>query len=60
MAEFVGLYLLSKVNKILPDSGLYRDDGAGVTKATGSQVSRLEKKLHAAFKELFEMVFITL
>ena len=51
VAEFVGLYLLSKVNKILPESGLYRDDGAGLTKATGPQVSRLEKKLHTTFKE---------
>ena len=51
VAEFVGLYLLSKVTKILPNSGLYRDDGAGVTIATGPQVSRLEKRLHAAFKE---------
>ena len=51
VAEFVGLYLLSKVSKILPESGLYRDDGAGLTKATGPQVSRLEKKLHATFKE---------
>ena len=43
--------LLSKVTKILPESGLYRDDGAGLTKATGPQVSRLEKKLHKAFKD---------
>ena len=51
VAEFVGLYLLDKVTKILQESGLYRDDGAGVTRATGPQVSRLEKKLHDTFKK---------
>ena len=51
VAEFVGLYLLSLVNKVFPDSGLYRDDGAGVVRMTGPQTTKLVKKLHKIFKD---------
>ena len=37
VAEFLGLYLLSLVNKVFPDSGLYRDDGVGVVRMSGPQ-----------------------
>ena len=49
VAEFVGLYLLSLVNKEFPDSGLYRDDGAGVVRLSGPQTTKLVKKLHKIF-----------
>ena len=51
VAKFVGLYLLSLVNKVIPDSGLYRDDGAGVVRLTGPQTTKLIKKLHKIFND---------
>ena len=51
VAEFVGLYLLSLVNKVFPDSGLYRDDGAGVVRMSGPQTTKLVKKLHKIFND---------
>ena len=43
--------MLSQVNKIFPESGLYRDDGAGVVRMTGPQITKLVKKLHKIFNE---------
>ena len=51
VAEFVGLYLLSLVTKVFPDSGLYRDDGAGVVRLSGPQTTKLVKKLHKIFND---------
>ena len=51
VAETVGLYLLSKVVKIFPNSGLYRDDGAGTVKKSGPEIAKLIKKLHKIFNE---------
>ena len=45
------MYLLSKIKKIIPDSGLYRDDGLGVLKMSGPQLARVEKRLHKLFKD---------
>ena len=42
-AELVGLYLLDKVKKILPNAGLYRDDGIAMDRLNKQQWSRLEK-----------------
>ena len=50
VAELVGLYLLSKVNKILPEAGIYRDDGLAVTKKSGPEIAKIEKRLHTLFK----------
>ena len=41
VAETVGLYLLSKVVKIFPNSGLYRDDGAGTVEKSGPEIAKL-------------------
>ena len=54
VCELVGLYLLSKIKEIIPQSqvGLYRDDGlAAIPSANGSQLDRIRKKLHKCFKE---------
>jgi hypothetical protein len=51
VAETVGLYLLSKVVKIFPNSGLYRDDGAGTVEKSGPEIAKLIKKLHKTFNE---------
>ena len=49
--ELVGLYLLNEVNKILPEGGLYRDDGLAVAKLSGPQWASTEKEMHRMFKE---------
>ena len=52
VAEFVGLYLLSKVIKILPESGLYRDDGLAITyNINGGRVEQIKKEIVKIFKE---------
>ena len=51
VAELVGLYLLGLVKKIIPNSGIYRDDGAGVVKLSGPEISKVIKKLHKVFKD---------
>ena len=51
VAELVGLYLLNKVKKVLPNSGLYRDDGAGVAKKSGPEINKIIKRLHKIFNE---------
>ena len=51
VAELIGLYLLSKIRKIIPSAGLFRDDGLGVLKLSGPQLAKVEKKLHKLFKD---------
>ena len=51
VAELVGLFLLSEINKLIPSAGLYRDDGAGVVQMSGPQITKVVKKLHAIFKK---------
>ena len=50
--ELVGLYLLFEIRKIIPDFGLYRDDGLGVAECNGNQWNRTSKKLHALVKKI--------
>ena len=51
-ADLVGLFLLSKLQNLGIDPGLYRDDGAAATgKLTPRQVSRLQDKIVAIFDE---------
>ena len=54
VCEIVGLYLLSKIHKIVPISyiGLYRDDGlAVIPNANGPKLDRIRKDLIKCFKE---------
>ena len=54
VCEIVGLYLLSKIHKIIPISyiGLYRDDGlAVIPNANGPKLDRIRKDLIKCFKE---------
>ena len=51
VAELVGLFLSSEINKLIPSAGLYRDDGAGVVQMSGPQITKVVKKLHAIFKK---------
>ena len=53
--EIVGLYLLSKIQEIIPSSqvGLYRDDGlAVITNSNGPKIDGIRKKLHRLFKKV--------
>ena len=51
VCELVGLFLLMKMKEILPEAGLYRDDGLGVTKGSRHALARLQKKLRSLFKD---------
>ena len=53
-AELIGLYLLSKISRIIPNAnlGLYRDDSlALIPNANGPMLDRTRKQLHELFKE---------
>ena len=54
LCELCGLYCLSILKKRIPgeDLGLYRDDGLGVSSKSGPGMSKVEKTLHAVFKEM--------
>ena len=51
VAELIGLYLLSKIKKIIPSAGLYRDDSLGALQLSGPQLTKVEKRLHKLFKD---------
>ena len=53
VSETVGLYLLHRMEDIIPDGrvGLYRDDGLSVIEGNGQEVERIRKKLSRLFKE---------
>ena len=48
--ELVGLFLIFLIRELIPNFGLYRDDGAGVASLNGVQWNRLTKELHALMK----------
>ena len=50
--ELVGLYILSKLQDLNIDVGIYRDDGLAATCATPRQVEGLKKKIKAIFNKL--------
>ena len=47
--ELVDLYLLSLCTKLIPDLGLYRDDGLAVTRSTARQREKLKQELIKVF-----------
>ena len=53
-SEIIGVYLLGKIKKIIPQQqlGLYRDDGLAVINNTNAQkLDKLRKNLHELFKQ---------
>ena len=48
--ELVGLFLLSKLNNLNINLGLYRDDGLGVCCLTARQVEKLKQEMCKIFK----------
>ena len=47
----IGLFILSKLKEILPNIGLYRDDGLAVSSATNRQIEIAKKKICKAFEK---------
>ena len=50
--ELVGLYILSKLEKLNLNVGIYRDDGLAATSSTPRQVEIMKKKITAIFNSL--------
>ena len=50
--ELVGLFILSKLEKLKINVGLYRDDGLAETGASPRQVDIIKKKIQAIFNNL--------
>ena len=50
--ELVDLYLLSLLVLVIPNLGLYRDDGLAVTRGTARQIEKLKQKLTKVFVNL--------
>ena len=48
--ELVDLYLLSLCTKVIPDLGMYRDDGLAVTRSTARQREKLKQELIKVFQ----------
>ena len=51
VCELCDLYLLSLLVQVIPDLGIYRDDGLAVTRATARQTENLKQQLVKVFKE---------
>ena len=53
VCELVGLFLLSKLERLIPKDqiGLYRDNGLAVVELPGPEVERLKKKVVKLFSE---------
>ena len=53
VSDTVGLYLLSKMEDIIPEGrvGLYRDDGLSIIEGNGQEVERIRKKLTKLFQD---------
>ena len=54
ICDLVGLYILSKLEKVIPKDqiGLYRDDGLAVVHGSGPQLEKLRKNVFSLFKKL--------
>ena len=51
VADLVGLYLLSQLNHLGINIGLYRDDGLSVVKGTPRQNEMTKKKICEIFRK---------
>ena len=49
--ELVGLYLLSKLENLSLNIGLYRDDGLAVSDLQPQEVERMKKKICSLFRK---------
>ena len=51
VCDLVGLYLLSQLKEVIPNVGLYRDDGLAVSPKTNRQVDIMKKKICKVFED---------
>ena len=51
VCDLIGLFILSKLKHIIPNSGLYRDDGLAVSDGTSRQIENLKKKVCKVFQD---------
>ena len=52
VCELVGLYLLSQMQDLNINTGLYRDDGLAITRQTLREVEMTKKKLCKIFRKM--------
>ena len=52
VCDLVGLYILSLLKDVIPNCGLYRDDGLAVTSRTNRQIENMKKKICKVFKDI--------
>ena len=52
ICDLFGLYILSLLKEIIPNVGLYRDNGLAVSSATRRQIDVMKKKSVKHFKIL--------
>ena len=52
VCELVGLYLLSQLQHLDMNVGLYRDDGLAVTKLSPQNTERMKKEICKIFKQI--------
>ena len=50
ICDLAGLYLLSLLKEVLPNVGLYRDDGLAVSSATCRQIELMKKRICTIFE----------
>jgi hypothetical protein len=51
VCDLIGLYILSQLIEVLPNTGLYRDDGLSVSTATNRQIEIMKKKVCKVFQD---------
>ena len=51
VCDLIGLYILSQLIEVLPNTGLYRDDGLSVSTATNRQIEIMKKKVCKFFRD---------
>ena len=52
ICDLVGLYILSLLKEIIPNVGLYHDDGLPVSCATTRQIDIMKKKVCTVFNNI--------
>ena len=50
ICELIGLYILSQLIEVIPNVGLYRDDGLAVSCASNRQIEIMKKKICKVFQ----------
>ena len=52
ICDLIGLFILSKLRDVIPNIGLYRDDGLAVSSGTCRQIENIKKKICKIFDNL--------